>query len=110
MHLHLFTTAFAALFALAAGLPRDQQPVLFDPSTNRTISPTLFGELEELARIVDISYCVGTGTGLGIQKPFHCLGRCKEFSNFELVSVRYAPALSMRKFMLTDRRHGTLVC
>ncbi|KAF2206068.1 alpha/beta-hydrolase [Delitschia confertaspora ATCC 74209] len=46
----------------------------------------LFAELEELARIVDISYCIGA-TGLGIQKPFQCLSRCSEFEDFELVTT-----------------------
>ena len=50
------------------------------------ISASLFAELEELARIVDISYCVGT-IGLGIQKPFDCPSRCSQFQNFELITV-----------------------
>jgi hypothetical protein len=52
------------------------------------ISQHLFWELEELARIVDISYCVGTA-GLGIQKPFQCASRCadRDFETFELVTV-----------------------
>ena len=49
---------------------------------NSSISPQLFESLEELARIVDISYCVGS---TGIQKPFKCAGRCHEFEGFELV-------------------------
>ena len=49
------------------------------------IPATLFNELEELSRIVDISYCVGA-TG-GIEKPFECAGRCAEFEGFELVTV-----------------------
>ena len=55
---------------------------------NDTISRELFFELEELARIVDISYCVGTA-GLGIQKPFACASRCgdEDFKDFELVTV-----------------------
>lgn len=58
-------------------------------STNSTqISQQLFWELEELARIVDISYCVGTA-GLGIKKPFQCASRCgdADFADFELVTV-----------------------
>jgi hypothetical protein len=53
---------------------------------NHTISSQLFAELEELSRIVDISYCVGD-LGLGIKKPFSCPSRCKDFENFELVAV-----------------------
>jgi len=48
------------------------------------VSIELFAELEELARIVDISYCVGM---TGIQKPFECLGRCGEFEGYELVDT-----------------------
>ncbi|KAF2429898.1 alpha/beta-hydrolase [Tothia fuscella] len=54
--------------------------------SNRSISPSLFVELEELARIVDITYCVGA-LGLGIQKPFECPSRCKDFKGFELVTT-----------------------
>ncbi|KAF2099139.1 alpha/beta-hydrolase [Rhizodiscina lignyota] len=56
------------------------------PNQNHTISPALFAELEELSRIVDISYCVGL-TGTGIQKPFKCVSRCGDFENFELVAA-----------------------
>ncbi|KAH0536262.1 hypothetical protein FGG08_006841 [Glutinoglossum americanum] len=50
----------------------------------RNISAELFADLEELARLVDISYCVGT---TGIQKPFVCASRCVEFKGFELVKT-----------------------
>ncbi|KAJ4344807.1 uncharacterized protein N0V89_012551 [Didymosphaeria variabile] len=55
---------------------------------NDTITRELFFELEELARIVDISYCVGTA-GLGIQKPFSCASHCgdEDFKDFELVTA-----------------------
>lgn len=64
-------TAVSALPALVA-------------AESRNISRSLFESLEELARIVDIAYCVGSS---GIQKPFQCLSRCKEFEGFELVTV-----------------------
>lgn len=60
-----------------------------DANRNSTlISQDLFWELEQLARIVDISYCVGTA-GLGIQKPFSCASRCadRDFESFELVTA-----------------------
>jgi hypothetical protein len=62
-----------------------QTPLL---ASNDTITRELFFELEELARIVDIAYCVGTA-GLGIQKPFECASHCgdEDFRNFELVTV-----------------------
>ncbi|QSZ30116.1 hypothetical protein DSL72_004636 [Monilinia vaccinii-corymbosi] len=49
-----------------------------------TISPLLFHSLEELARLVDISYCVGTS---GISKPFQCASRCDDFPGYELVDT-----------------------
>lgn len=69
----------------AFGLP---QTAPLPIRTNDTISRELFFELEELSRIVDISYCVGT-TGLGIQKPFTCASHCgdEDFKDFELVTV-----------------------
>lgn len=81
----------ALLVRLSVGLPSQAQaPLVHHARSNDTsISPELFAELEELARIVDISYCVGTA-GLGIQKPFQCVSRCGEFENFELVTVGIA--------------------
>ena len=59
------------------------------PASARTtivnnVTHTLFDSLEELSRIVDISYCVGS---TGIQKPFSCLGRCTDFAGFELIDT-----------------------
>lgn len=59
--------------------------------TDQGVSQELFDSLDELARIVDVSYCVGA---TGIYKPFRCLSRCGEFENFELVTVRIATNLS----------------
>ena len=65
-------------------------PVLQAPLTGsllssaNNISAEVFDDLEELARIVDISYCVGF---TGIQKPFLCASRCTDFEWFELVTV-----------------------
>ncbi|KPI45753.1 Mono- and diacylglycerol lipase [Cyphellophora attinorum] len=58
------------------------QPI--PPVNSLNISRPLFESLEELARIVDISYCVGS---TGISKPFKCMGRCSEFEGFELVTT-----------------------
>lgn len=65
-----------------------QQPQvpLSNPNSASNISIELFNDLEELSRIVDIAYCVGT-TSLGIQKPFLCASRCQDFKSFELVKV-----------------------
>lgn len=50
----------------------------------RAVPAEVFESLEELSRIVDISYCVGS---TGIQKPFQCLGRCSDFNGFELITT-----------------------
>lgn len=50
----------------------------------RKLPKALFDDLEELARLVDISYCVGS---TGLREPFDCLNHCKEFEGFELVTV-----------------------
>ncbi|EON66737.1 hypothetical protein W97_05983 [Coniosporium apollinis CBS 100218] len=87
MRLGRISTSFLCLLTASSGLPTAQVPLLHDEDTgNRSISVKLFAGLEELARIVDISYCVGA-TGLGIHKPFQCLSRCSEFENFELVTT-----------------------
>ncbi|TVY35509.1 Lipase A [Lachnellula occidentalis] len=39
------------------------------------ISTALFAALEQLSRIVDITYCLGA-TGTGISPPFQCASRC----------------------------------
>ncbi|OGM40868.1 putative actin-related protein 2/3 complex subunit 1A [Aspergillus bombycis] len=49
-----------------------------------SISHETFASLEELSRIVDVSYCVGS---TGVQKPFRCLSRCDEFPGFELITT-----------------------
>ena len=51
---------------------------------SRAVSQKLFDSLEELARVVDISYCVGSS---GVHEPFQCLSRCKDFEGFELITV-----------------------
>ncbi|ETI28847.1 hypothetical protein G647_01299 [Cladophialophora carrionii CBS 160.54] len=71
--LWLWTTLAAAL------------PAKFPTTINgNEISQSLFESLEELARIVDISYCVGTS---GIRRPFKCLSRCSDFEGFELITA-----------------------
>ena len=73
------------------------QAPLLNPSlssANTNVTQELFNDLEELSRIVDISYCVGT-TGLGISKPFECASRCSDpgFEGFELVTTWNTGAL-----------------
>jgi triacylglycerol lipase len=52
----------------------------------QNVSGDVFTTLEELSRLVDISYCVGT---TGVQQPFQCLSRCAEFPDLELVTVSF---------------------
>ena len=60
-------------------------PFTNNPITGQNISQDLYLELEELAHIADVGYCVGY---TGIRPPFKCLGRCSEFPTFQLVEVR----------------------
>jgi hypothetical protein len=80
------TPIFAAASAHVDHHVQEQVPLLNHALTHHPVSPALFSNLEELARIVDITYCVGL-TGLGISKPFSCLSRCKDFPEFELIST-----------------------
>jgi hypothetical protein len=64
----------------ASGLPAGRD----SKADDRGISVELFEDLEELARLVDISYCVGSS---GIYKPFRCLSHCGDFGGFELITV-----------------------
>lgn len=73
---------------LAAGAafasPRSQQVLASKTNlADSTISVPFFSELERLARIVDISYCVGN---TGVSKPFNCVSRCNEFPTLSLVN------------------------
>ncbi|CAK3848945.1 extracellular lipase [Lecanosticta acicola] len=79
------TTALCVLLC-QPGVAAEQTPLLRHGNGGRNVSVALFTELEELARIVDISYCVGM-TSLGITKPFKCLSRCTDFPDFELVTT-----------------------
>lgn len=80
------------LVAVVASLltPVTQSLVISDDgrpsSDSRTVSTKLFSDLEELARLVDISYCVGS---TGVYNPFKCLSHCDEFEGFELVTVSF---------------------
>jgi hypothetical protein len=87
-------------FAFLGGAFARPASVVFDGS--REVSQSLFNSLEELARLVDISYCVGS---TGIQKPFSCLGRCNDFQGFELVTVcKDTPCLCTNSKIVL--RHG----
>lgn len=66
-------------------VPFEATEHLKDNMPERRVSPDLFDSLGELARIVDIAYCIGT---TGVQKPFQCLSHCRDLKGFELVDVR----------------------
>lgn len=80
----------------ALSSPTSQVPIIADPLSlkNQNISVELFNDLEELSRIVDIAYCVGT-TSPGIHEPFLCASRCPDFDGFELVTVDARCGMSM---------------
>ncbi|KAF4555249.1 Lipase (class 3)-like protein [Elsinoe fawcettii] len=77
---------FLAIILLSAFAAAHQVPLTYPTSSNSNVSQTLFNDIEELSRIVDISYCVGTA-GTGISKPFSCLSRCTGFPSFELITT-----------------------
>ena len=82
----LLTLAGTFLPCLGSVIPQIPIGTSSLSATNANISVELFNDLEELSRLVDISYCVGL-TGVGIQKPFQCASHCSDFENFELVTV-----------------------
>lgn len=82
------------LTTVSAAFGRPQQAPLTDSQASHVaenVTTELFNDLEELSRIVDIAYCVGTA-GLGIQKPFLCASRCQDFKHFELIKVSFRVA------------------
>jgi len=78
----LALNSFAKCTPIAHQLPLGM--AIGEPDNRGNISIKLFAELEELSRIVDISYCVGI---TGISKPFQCSSRCNDFPDFELVDT-----------------------
>ncbi|KAK1754961.1 Alpha/Beta hydrolase protein [Echria macrotheca] len=78
-------TSLAVPFLLrcsgALGNPLDQHPLSHDDVSPRAVSVPFFATLERLARLVDITYCVGT---TGVSPPFSCASRCKDFPSLHL--------------------------
>ncbi|KAH8815385.1 Alpha/Beta hydrolase protein [Xylogone sp. PMI_703] len=100
-----------SLFTSVLAFPSAPLQKVFSPSlvsNNDHISPQLFASLEELSRIVDISYCVGT---TGIYKPFVCASRCDEFPDFELIdSFNTGPLMSDScGYMAMDHRRRRII-
>ncbi|KAL4913205.1 Alpha/Beta hydrolase protein [Aspergillus aurantiobrunneus] len=81
----LFLAFIAVLIQLRGGLTAAHVvPLEVTKEPERQISPHLFDTLGELARVVDIAYCIGT---TGVQKPFQCLSHCRELQGFELINT-----------------------
>lgn len=71
--------------AVAFALAPVQKPIIDAAQPGAaSISGRLFSELERLARLVDISYCIGS---TGVSKPFNCVSRCKEFPTLSLATT-----------------------
>ncbi|KAH8177629.1 lipase (class 3) domain-containing protein [Sarocladium implicatum] len=69
---------------LAFNIRLGQQPLRDTLQKPKSVSVRLFAELERLARLVDISYCIGT---TGVSKPFNCASRCSEFPTLSLAAT-----------------------
>ena len=84
---HVLGPMLLLLVQLIVGGFAQQSPPQLDldtsPSTT-AISAPFFSELERLARLVDISYCIGN---TGVRKPFKCVSRCSEFPSVTLVTT-----------------------
>jgi pimeloyl-ACP methyl ester carboxylesterase len=80
----LLALTLSATDALASPQPVQKSLNSPNPALGAGVSVPFFSELERLARIVDISYCVGNS---GVGKPFNCVSRCKEFPSLELVNT-----------------------
>lgn len=87
MHLKsLFTLSLLARFDVIANplaIP-EQHPLSSDDDARlspRGVSLPFFASLERLARLVDITYCVGM---TGVSPPFSCASRCKDFPSLQL--------------------------
>lgn len=85
----LDTLHFVLLATLAHVVPLGAIGVFEDRRAERRISSDLYDALNELAHILDVSYCIGN---TGIQRPFQCLSHCRELKGFELVTVCTMPA------------------
>ena len=92
-----FLLLFRSITSFPSSLPQSQSK-----SFDRSLSKNLFLELEELSRLVAISYCVGD---TGIQEPFECLSHCSDFKGFALAKVQ--PSAFMKHCRrLIEGRHG----
>ncbi|KAL1839246.1 hypothetical protein VTJ49DRAFT_1724 [Mycothermus thermophilus] len=68
------------------------------------VSLPFFASLERAARLVDITYCVGT---TGISPPFSCVSRCKDFPSLHLERTWNTGALMSDSCGYIAVDHGT---
>ncbi|PTB37041.1 uncharacterized protein TrAFT101_007109 [Trichoderma asperellum] len=82
----LLLLQLAVAYLIKAAYINQQEPlgIKEELTSPLTISAPLFASLERLARLVDVSYCLGTS---GIRKPFQCLSRCDEFPELTLATT-----------------------
>ncbi|RFU72394.1 triacylglycerol lipase [Trichoderma arundinaceum] len=73
-----------AFFTKAAYINQQEPLGAKEPTSISSIPVSLFASLERLARLVDVSYCLGTS---GIRKPFECISRCNEFPDLTLATT-----------------------
>lgn len=92
--LYLTTAAGAILQSdIGAQHPLEHRPASHEEDggvSTDSVSEAFFADLERLARLVDITYCVGT---TGISPPFSCASRCKDFPGLQLASTWNTGAL-----------------
>jgi pimeloyl-ACP methyl ester carboxylesterase len=105
----IITSLLSALYTSTSSAHPSSVPAapFLDRNTaevNSNVSLQLFAELEELSRIVDISYCVGM---TGISKPFECASRCDDFPDFELVDTFNTGAMMSDSCGYIALDHGT---
>lgn len=100
MLLRLFSLVLLCLQSSLLSSAVPTQVPLSAPSTvpkNEPISQDLYDEFEELSRIVDIAYCVGS-LNTGVETPFECLSFCKNFPSFELKQVDPLPVKIVQEY------------
>jgi hypothetical protein len=83
VQLLLFLVQLAA-GAIAFDIGLGQRPLHDAVPRPKAVPVRFFAELERLARLVDISYCIGT---TGVSKPFNCASRCNEFPTLSLAAT-----------------------
>lgn len=82
--LTLVVVASLGAFNGVHGYTGAQKPLYDNLTPDLKPETRLFAALERLARLVDVSYCIGT---TGIHKPFDCVSRCREFPDITLVDT-----------------------